>query len=223
MAASSIPSGRSARRRTLALAASIAVLALAAIAPLDAAAASTQFGVNLARNANAENGVGGWEVFPDPSFTTRPYGPSGFGFPSKATGQAIGGGRSFFTPGPWDTSYSECGDAKRLIVLTGIGSAIDNGHVKVYLKGYAGTNAAADLNAHLDLTFRDDRNHPVARNGITRQVTGTNEHYQLINGSAVLPKHTRQLWIHMFADGADAQSGGCAAFWDNLSVTLKSV
>jgi hypothetical protein len=212
-----------AHRGTLAIAAVLIAAALVTIIPLEVAAA-TPYGLNLVQNAGAENGLRHWETFPSGDFRTHAYGPSGLGFPSKSTARGIGGGTRFFYAGPYDNAYGTCGDANQAWTLKGIGGAIDGGHVKVTLKGYAGTNGAADLAAHLDLYFRDSQNHSVASNGITRTVSATNEQYQRISASKVLPKRTRILRVHLWADGdATTSSGDCQAFWDNISVVVKPV
>jgi hypothetical protein len=209
--------------RRLALASIVMAAALGANASLTVAAA-TPYNTNLVKNAGAENGLNHWDTFPDGDFQTHKYGASGLGFPSKAAATAIGGSKYFFYAGPYDNAYGTCGDANQEWTLTGIGSAIDNGHVKVVLNGYAGTSGAADLNAHVDLYFRTSDNHPVASNGITKKVTTTNEAYRHIQKSKVLSKHTRTLRLHLWADGdATVSSGDCRAFWDNLSVVLKYV
>jgi len=212
-----------AHRGTLAIAGVLMATTLVAITPLEVAAA-TPYGVNLVQNAGAENGLRHWETFPSGDFRTHTYGTSGLGFPSKSTARSIGGGTHFFYAGPYDTPFGTCGDANQAWTLKGIGAAIDSGHVKVTLKGYAGTNGAADLDAHLDLYFRDSQNHSVASNGITRTVAGTNEQYQPIRASRVLPKKTRILRVHLWADGAaTVSSADCQAFWDNISVVVKPV
>ena len=104
--------------------------------------------------------------------------------------------------------------------LTGIGAAIDAGNVKVKLSGYAGTNGAASLNAHLDVYFRNSQNHQVASNGITKEASSTNEQYKHIKASKVLSKHTRILDVHLWADGDDISSTNCQSFWDNISVMV---
>jgi hypothetical protein len=214
---------RYAQSRTLAIAGVLIATALVGVPPLEAAAA-TPYGVNLVKNAGAESGLGQWETFPSGDFRTQTYGPSGLGFPSQSTASSMGGGAQFFYAGPYDDAYGTCGDASQAWTLKGIGPAIDSGHVKVTLKGYAGTNGAADLNAHLDLYFRNSENHSVSSNGITKTASSTNEQYQRISASTTLSKHTRILRVHLWADGdATVSSGDCQAFWDNISVVLKRV
>jgi hypothetical protein len=213
---------RSARSSTLAMA-GVLLAVLATTTPLEAAAA-TPYGVNLVKDAGAENGLAHWDTFPSGDFRTQTYGASGLGFPSKRTAKSIGGGTHFFYAGPYDGTYGTCGEATQEWTLTGLASPIDSGHVKVYLKGDVGTNGSPLINAHLDLFFRDAQNHPVASNGITKTVSGTNERYQLISASKVLPSKTRILRLQLSADGdATVSSGDCQAFWDNLSVVLKRV
>jgi hypothetical protein len=200
----------------------IATLAMA-VSPLQVAAA-TPYDTNLVKNGGAQHGLNNWDTFPDGDFRTQSYGASGLGFPSQSASNAIGGGSKFFYAGPYDNAYGTCGDAQQEWTLTGIGSAIDGGHVKVVLKGYHGTSGAADLNAHTDLYFRNASNHSVAVNGITRTATNTNEQYVSINTSRKLPNHTRILRLHLWADGdATLTSGDCRTFWDKLKVTLKYV
>ena len=207
--------------RTLALAGILVTALMASATPL-VASASTPFGTDLVKNAGAQAGLQRWETFPPSDFKTHAYGPAGLGFPSKAASQAIHGGTRFFYAGLYDSSYGTCGDAAQQWKLKGIGSAIDRGHVKVKLKGYAGTNGSMLITAHVDLYFRDAQNHSVAKNGIIRAVSGTNEQYKLTKGASVLPRHTRILRLHLWADGdATVSAGDCQAFWDNLSVTLK--
>lgn len=209
-------------RRSGALVTALLASALFFASPV--AAASTPYNTNLVKNPGAENGVSHWETFPPNDFQTHKYGKPGFGFPSKATSNQIGGGTSFFYAGPYDTVYGTCGDAAETFNLTGIGSAVDTGHVKVRLRGYAGTNGAAGIHAHLDLYFRNAANHGVSSNGITKTASSTSEHYKHFDVTKLLPKHTRILRIHMWADGnATITSGDCQAFWDNLSVVLTHV
>jgi len=206
------------RLRLLGLTGLLAAAAMVALPPLGVAAA-TPFGSNLVKNGGAESGLSGWDTAYNAQ--THAYGKSGFGFPSKATATKIGGSAHFFYAGLYDTVQSNCGDFQQQWTLKGIGSLVDSGHVKVRLRGYAGTNAAADLNAHLDLNFRDSANHQVASNGITKTASGTNEAYVKFDVTKTLSKHTRILRIHLWADGdATITSGDCQAFWDNLSVVL---
>jgi len=202
----------------------VVVIALLTSASPLLAAGSTPYGKNLVRNAGAQSGLTRWQTFPPADFKTHAYGKPGYGFPSKAAAKAIGGGTRFFYAGLYDDSYGTCGDAQQQWKLKGLGSAIDHGDVKVKLKGYAGTNGSPLITAHLDLYFRDAQNHTVAKNGITRAVSGTNERYQRLQGATVLPERTRILRLHLWADGdGTVSSGDCQAFWDNLSVVVKHV
>jgi hypothetical protein len=185
------------------------------------AATSTPFNTNLVKNGGAENGLIHWDTFPDGDFQTHAYGKAGLGFPSKATSNNIGGGSRFFYAGLYDNAYGTCGDAQEQFTLTGLNSAIDGGHVKVRFRGYAATNGAASMNAHLDLYFRDANNHSVSSNGITKTATSTNELYKHYDVTKLLPRNTRILRVHLWADGdATSSSGDCAAFWDKISVVL---
>jgi hypothetical protein len=189
-----------------------------------AASAGTPYGTNLVKNAGAQDGLHHWQTFPPSDFKTHAYGPGGSGFPSRSTSRAIHGGTRFFYAGLYDSGYGTCGDAQQQWKLKGLGGAVDGGHVKVKLKGYAGTNDSPLITAHVDLYFRDAQNHSVAKNGITRAVSGTNGQYQSTAGASVLPRHSRILRLHLWADGdATVTSGDCQAFWDNLSVVLKHI
>ena len=201
--------------RMLALTGLLAVAALAA-APL-AATAATPYGINLVKNPGAQIGLTNWDV--DGDFGTQAYGASGLGFPSTSASASIGGGTRFFWGGPSEANSDLCGDANQEFALTGLGSAIDSGHVKVRLRGYAGTNGAADLNAHLDLYFRTANNHSVASNGIENTATSTNEQYVRFDVTKTLSRSTRLLRLHLWVDG-EGTTGGCQGFWDKLSVVL---
>lgn len=215
------PDRRHAPTRILALAGTLMAAALVLITPLDVAAA-TPYGANLVKNAGAESGLSHWDTFAN--FTTHKYGAPGFGFPSKANAQTFNGGTHFFYSGLYDNGLGTCGDASQEFHLSGIGSAIDSGHVKVFLKGRAGTNGSPQITAHLDLYFRNSENHQVASNGITRSVSGTNEKMKAISASKILSRKTRILRVHLWADGdATISSGDCAAFWDKISVVIKHV
>jgi hypothetical protein len=214
-------SRRAPTRRALALSGALALGLLVGATPL-ATSASTPYGSNLVKNPGAQNGLTAWETFPPSDFETHAYGPGGLGFPSKGASKAIQGGSRFFYAGLYDSAYGTCGDAQQEVKLKGVGSAVDQGRVKVKVKGYAGTNESTLVTAHLDVYFRDGRNHTVAKNGITRSVSGTDEKYKRLKGASILPKKTRILRIHMWADGdATVSSGDCQAFWDNVSITLK--
>jgi hypothetical protein len=199
------------------------VVLVGALLSASPVAAATPYGTNLVKNPGAENGLHNWDTFPPGDFQVLPYGPAGFGQPSKASSKKIGGGAHFFSAGAYDMAYGTCPDANQQFTLTGIGSAIDTGHVAVRLQGYMGTNGAAGINAHLDLYFRNSQNHGVASNGITKKVSMTNELYKHVDVTKVLPKNTRILRIHMWSDGYNTINGDCAAFWDKLSVTLSHV
>jgi hypothetical protein len=231
---------RSRSRIRLILGAASLVLAVAAIAPLDMAAASTPaapapavttpasttpFGVNLVKNGNAESGLSGWDASLSPNFSAQTYGKPGRGYPSKATATAIGGGTHFFTPGAYDNGMGQCDGTDQNFTLKGIGSLIDTGHVKVTLKGYAGTNGAADISANLVLNFYDSQHHPVVNSpaGIAKAASSTNETYKLLKGSFVLKKTTRQFELILNVTGSSTGPANCQGFWDNISVTLTKV
>lgn len=199
------------------------VVLVGALLSASPVAAATSYGTNLVKNGGAENGLTGWETFPSGDFQVRAYGPAGFGFPAKSQSTKIGGGTHFFYAGMYDNVYGTCADAAETFTLTGIGTAIDTGHVAVRLRGYVATNGAASVNGHLDLYFRNSQNHSVASNGITKTFTQTNEVYKHVDVTKVLPKNTRILRIHIWADGNNTVGGDCAAFWDKLSVVLSHV
>jgi hypothetical protein len=92
--------------------------------------------------------------------------------------------------------------------------------VKASFKARVGTDFDADV-AHADLYFRDSNNHSVGFNGITRTRTGTNNNMLAVKGSHVLPKHTRELEVHLWADNVTA--GYCNAYFDNISVVISRV
>lgn len=196
---------------------------LLAAAPLQAAT-PTSYGVNLVRNGGAEhpqNHLASWDTFL--AFKTHKYGASGFGLPSTHASQLIGGGTRFFYSGDYDSANSQCPEADQTITLKGIGSAIDSGHVKVFLSAYAGTSGASDIHAHVDLQFRTANNpEPVTGKDFHKQANSTSEQYKHITASKVLTPHTRTLRVHLYADGADTVSG-CYAFWDKVSVIVKHV
>jgi hypothetical protein len=189
--------------------------------PLEVAAA-TPYGSNLVLNGGAEHGLTHWDTFL--AFKTHHYGSSGLGYPSTAASNNIGGGSRFFTAGQYDNTFNQCPEADQTILLTGIGSAIDSGHVKVSLSAYAGTNGAADINARVNLEFRTSGSpHPVAGNDFHKRASSTNEHYKHLTASKILTKHTRTLIVQLRADGTSTETGGCQAFWDKISVKLEHV
>ena len=195
-------------RRGTAIVGSLLVGAMLFASPV--AASSTPYNTNLVKNGGAENGLNHWDTFPPNDFKTHKYGAPGFGFPSKATSSNIGGSTHFFYSGMYDTAYGACGEGSEEFTLTGIGNAIDTGHVKVRLRGYAGTNGASGINAHLDLYFRNSENHSVSSNGITKTASSTNEKYKHFDVTKTLPKNTRILRVQMWADGdATITSGDC--------------
>jgi hypothetical protein len=216
----SIPFRRHLPARLTGIAGVLVAATMLAAAPLQAAT-PTSYGVNLVKNAGAENGLKSWDTFL--AFKTHKYGPSGFGLPSTHASQQIGGGTRFFYSGDYDNAYSQCPEADQTIKLNGIGSAIDNGHVKVFLSAYAGTSGAPDIHAHVDLYFRNSSNHSVSGSDFQKQAISTNEKYKLLTASKVLKPGTRTLRVHLYADGSDTATGGCYAFWDKVSVIVKHV
>src|SRR4051812_6734407 len=206
---------RSLRRmwRGTALAASTIALGVLLASALPVAAASTPFGQNLVKNPGAEHGINNWDAFPDGAFTAHAYGPSGLGYPPKSEGTRINGGAHFFTSS--EDIVLGCGEARQDIALQGIGGAIDKGHVKVVLKGYAATNGAAQMTARLDLQFFNSEHHTdnIASWGIKKHATGTHETYTALQGAKVLPKHTRMVQLHLWQTPNDG-SVGCQSSWD---------
>jgi len=208
--------------RTLLASSAVVVGLLLAAATPAGAATSTPFNTNIARNPGAENGVTGWDVFPDGAFVAHAYGKSGLGFPPKSEGKRIGGGAHFFTSK--EDSVFGCGDAQKEIKLKGIGGLIDNGHVKVQLKGFAATNGAAAMTAHLDLQFFNSEHHTdnISSWGIKKHARSTGETYKALQGSMVLPKHTRIVQLHLSQTPSDG-TVGCQSSWDKISVVLLHV
>jgi hypothetical protein len=213
-------SGHQGLRLSIGVAGSLMVgLLLAASVP--AAAAGTAFNSNLVKNPGAENGTAHWDTFPPGDFKSRPYGPPGGGYPSKQTGNSISGGTDFFDGNGYNSAYpDDCGDAHQTILLQGIGGPIDNGHVQVVLSGYAGTGAS-NAHAHIDVQFFNAQHHTdnISVWGIKKQASNGNAKYEFLKGSHVLPKHTRQLDVHLSITGPN----GCQAFWDKISVVLVHV
>lgn len=204
----------------------VALLVTAAFVASPVQAASTPYGTNLVRNPGAEQGsasssgngvvsIPRWETFAN--MTVVKYGTSGF--PSKAKGNAINGGTRFFSTGRYSTTNGSCGDAQQVIFLTGRGSLIDAGRIRVRFSGKVA--AAGDITAHLDLYFRDANNHSVGSNGIRKRVEGSGNTFRSISSSKILPDGTRQLRVHLWADGVD--SGYCKAYFDNIRVTISKV
>ena len=217
----SIPLGRHLHARTTVIAGVLLAGSLVAGMPLEAAA-STPFGTNLVRNGGAESGLTHWDTFL--AFKTHKYGAAHLGYPSTSASHNIGGGNRFFTSGQYDNTFNQCPEAEQTILLTGIGGAIDTGHVKVILSAYAGTNGADHINAHVRLLFRTSGSpHPVAGNDFHRRASSTNEHYKHLTASKILTKHTRTLILKLQADGSSTLTGGCQAFWDKISIKLKHV
>jgi hypothetical protein len=213
--------GRRVHARSTAMAGLLLAGAMVAGMPLQVAA-STSYGVNLVKNGGAENHLDHWDPFL--AFKTKSYGPSGFGYPSTTASHNIGGGNHFFTSGAYDNTFNECPSADQTILLSGIGSAIDHGHVKVSLSAYAGTNGASDINAHVRLKFRTSGSpHNVDGPDFNKQASNTHEHYKHLTASKILSKHTRTLILTLWADGTSTETGGCQAFWDKLSVKLTHV
>lgn len=202
----------------------IAIAALAA-SPVSAAS-TTPYDTNLVHNPGAQQGSasssGGravdiphWDTFAN--MTVVRYGTSGF--PSKRRGNAIDGGTKFFSAGRLDTGLGQCGQAEQVIRLHGRSSIIDSGRIKARLWGKVA--ASGDAVAHLDLLFRDSRNHSVGSNGIQRTVEGSGSSFRTISASRTLPEGTRILRVKLWADGAD--SGYCKAYFDNIRVTISRV
>jgi hypothetical protein len=217
----STPFRRRIHARTTVLAGMLLAGTLIAGMPLEVAA-STGYGTNLVKNGGAESGLTHWDTFLN--FKTHKYGASGSGYPSTHASNNIGGGTRFFTSGQYDDANGACPEAEQTILLTGIGSAIDNGHVKVHLSVYAGTNGASDINAHVRLLFRTSGSpHSVSGNDFHRKASSTGEHYKHLSASKILSRHTRTLILKLQADGESTVTGGCQAFWDKVSVKLEHV
>jgi hypothetical protein len=209
-------------------AARLAVLAAAASVVLAAApataATTTPYGTNLVHNPGAQSGpaspngqttvdIPAWDTFSN--MTVVKYGTSGF--PSTSQSSGFGGGSKFFSTGPYDTVFNQCGDAQQTITLHGRASAIDAGKVKVTFSGRVGATGGAT--AHLDLYFRNANNHGVGINGITTSTAGTGRTLPAVQRSRKLPPNTRLLRVHLWADGV--ASGYCKAWFDNLKVVIS--
>jgi hypothetical protein len=190
------------------------------------AASPTPYATNLVLNPGAQAGgasstgngvvaIPHWDTFAN--MTVVRYGTSGF--PSKGQGNSFGGSTKFFSAGPYSNPFGTCGDAQQTIHLNGRSSLIDNGKIRVRLSGRVAAAGAAV--AHLDLYFRDSRNHSVASNGIARSVQGSGNTFRLISTSKIVSAHTRILRVHLWADGVD--SGYCKAYFDNIKVTISRV
>jgi hypothetical protein len=218
--------GSRSRRRGLSttLLASSAIVFAVLLSAAPAAAATTPFNTNLVKNGGAENGVNNWQNFPPSTFKAKSYGPAGYGNPPKSEGNRIGGGAHYFSGGIYNNAYGTCPYAKQDINLTGIGNQIDSGHVKVVLKAYAATNGAAELAAHVDLTFFDAEHHNdgFPTTGIRKSAKSTNETYRALQGSKVLPNHTRILQVYLYSTPYDG-SYGCQSAWDKVSVQIQHV
>jgi hypothetical protein len=214
------------RWRVTLLAALTMALAVMVGAALPASAAATPYNKNLVRNPGAENALANppWDTFPEGDFTRHKYGPAGYGFPPKSEGSRIHGGTYFFNGGNYDSAYGTCPDAKQDITLTGIGGAIDSGHVQVRLKGFAATNGAAEATAHLDLQFFNAGHHTdnISSWGLKKAAKSTNETYRTLQGSKVLPNHTRIVQVHLYSTPDDG-SYGCQSSWDNIQVVLVHI
>ena len=99
-----------------------------------------------------------------------------------------------------------------------------SGHVKIQLKGFAATNGAAEMTAHLDLQFFNSEHHTenISNWGIKQQTTNTNEKYRKLQGAKVLPRNTRIVQLHLSQTPNDG-SVGCQSSWDKITVVLLHV
>ncbi len=210
------------RRIALAGAMSLGLIAIAG----PVADASTPYGTNLVRNPGAQQGsasssgngvvsIPRWETFAN--MTVVRYGTSGF--PSTNRGNAIDGGSKFFSAGQLDTGLGQCGQAEQVIDLSGRGSLIDSGRIRVSFSGKVAASGPAV--AHLDLLFRDASNHSVGSNGIQKRVEGSGTAFRSISASRILPDGTRKLRVKLWADGVE--TGYCKAYFDNIRVTISKV
>lgn len=198
-------------------------LALVAVAG-PVSAANTPYGTNLVKNPGAQSGnasssgngvvtIPRWDRFAN--MTVVKYGTSGF--PGVSKGNAINGGTKFFSAGRYDTGLGTCGQAEQVINLSGRGSLIDSGRIRVSLWGKVAASGPAV--AHLDLLLRDANNH--GSTNIRKHVQGSGNTFRSVSGSRILPKGTRKLRVKLWADGVD--SGYCRAYFDNIKVVITKV
>ncbi len=210
------------RIRRVLLAGSMSVALVAVAGP--ASAANTPYGTNLVKNPGAQSGnasssgngvvsIPRWDTFAN--MTVVKYGTSGF--PGISKGNAISGGTKFFSAGRLDTGLGQCGQAEQVIILTGRGSLIDSGKIRVSLYGKVAASGPAV--AHLDLLLRDASNH--GSTNIQKQVQGSGNTFRSVAASRILPKGTRRLRVKLWADGVD--SGYCKAYFDNIRVIITKV
>lgn len=208
-----VPSVR--RRVPARLACLVAIASLALSASPVGAATATPYGTNLVKNPGAQDGLNDWDTFANMRVVR--YGTSGF--PTTNQSAKYGGGTKFFSAGPYSDVYGQCGDAQQTITLRGRGSAIDAGQVRVTFAGRVG--AAGAVTAHFDLYFRNAENHSVAVNGLTTSVSGTGRTLPAVQRSRTLPRNTRLLRVHLWADGIE--SGYCKAWFDKVKVVISKV
>jgi hypothetical protein len=212
--------------RVMLVAASAMAIAVIIAGALPVSAATTPLNTNLVKNPGAENALTNppWDTFPPNDFKRRRYGPAGYGNPPKTEGDRIGGGTYFFSGGLYDNTYGTCPYAKQEIQLTGLGGAIDHGHIQVRLKGYAATSGAAYITAHLELDFFNAQHHTdnLSTSRIQAHATSTNETYHALKVAHVLPANARILSVYLWSSPISGDYG-CQSSWDKLSVVLVHV
>ena len=213
-------------QRSPRLAALAAVASLLLAASPAGAAVATPYGTNLVHNAGAQDGpassngqhavsIPSWDTFAN--MTVVRYGTSGF--PTTSQSARFAGGTKFFSTGPYSDTFGQCGDAQQTITLRGRASVIDAGKVRVTLSGRVGAAGAAT--AHFDLYFRNAENHQVSVNGLATSISGTGRTLPAVQHTRILPRNTRLLRVHLWADGVD--SGYCKAWFDKVKVVITKV
>ena len=160
-----------------------------------------------------------WGTLSQTTFTVVAYGTPG-GFPTVAEGNRIHGQHQFFTTGQWDSVYGECDDANQSIIIHGRNAAIDSGHVKVVLSARLATYDSQSDTANVNLYFGDSTNNSLGGAHVHPQ-TATNGTFHLVSVSKILPKHTRQIEVRLWASNVPAGTY-CDAYFDNISVEIVS-
>jgi hypothetical protein len=193
-----------------------------------AATSPTPWNTNLVRNGGAEAGPASSDGYQDvnapywhftDAFTVVRYGQSGGKFPTLAESNRIAGGNQFFAPGP--ATDPDCDLASQRIRIRGHGRAIDRGHVKVVVSAWVAT--AEDIEAKIDLSFLDGRNHSVGALPMrVARVSGTHRTFVHVSRSQVVPTAARTLGLRLTGNGADGNVY-CWAFFDRLTVRIVHV
>lgn len=210
-------------------AAAASLLAVLVCAVPASAAAATPYGTNLLKNPGAEAGaassngyatvsIPGWVTYYTP--TVVRYGTPG-GFPSRAQGSAISGGRNFFAAG-LEADHYTCGVTEQWVHLTGRNAAIDSGHVKIVISAYVATFANQSDDAIVGaVAYRKNDYQSGISDVNSAPVTATNGDFVKVKKSMVLPAGTR--WI-LFALREDVHEGDyCDAYFDRTVLKIQRV